>query len=207
VDVATRGVATFLLTSMSSSSSSFAAKVFDKYSELEVSFSLYVDADVDDPSFSAMLLCGLPMVRTLLLCAFIFIVPSSQRWVDLFDFFLVHITFEFPLLQYGPSTKTYTHDYSYTPNNYFIWIHATHYLKTTTPTKCLRTKNPNKQLLLNTSCYLHIIISLCNLNYLSKHLNTYEDNRGCRNQAVKTTCSRRRVVQLTMLQLLQQALL
>jgi hypothetical protein len=105
VDVATRGVTTFLLTSMSSSSSSSTAWVFDKYSELEVSFSLYVDADVDDPSSSAMLLCGLPMVRTLLFCAFTFTVSSSQRWVDLFDFFLVHITFEFPFLQYAPCTK------------------------------------------------------------------------------------------------------
>ncbi len=103
--------------------------------------------------------------------------------------------------------RTYTHNYSYIPNNYFIWTHATHYLNTTNPTKCVRAKNPNKQLLLNTSCYLHIIVSLCNLNYPCKHLHTYEYNRGCRNQVVKTTCSRRRVVQLTILQLLWQALL
>jgi hypothetical protein len=105
VDVTVRGVATFLLTSMFSSSSSYVAKVSDKYSEVEVSSSLLVDANVDDPSSSAMLLCGIAMVRTLLLCAFAFTVLSSQIWVDLFDFFLVHIMFEFPLLQYAPSTK------------------------------------------------------------------------------------------------------
>jgi hypothetical protein len=77
VDVVARGVATFILTSMSLSSSSFVVGVFDKYLELEVSFSLSMDVDVDDPSFSAMLLRGLPMVHTLFLCAFAFIVLSS----------------------------------------------------------------------------------------------------------------------------------
>jgi hypothetical protein len=105
VDVAAHGVATFWLTLMSSSSSSFVAWVYDKYLKLEVSFSLFVDADDDDPSSLAMLLRGLPMVRILLLYTFAFIVLFAQRWVDLFDFFLVHITFEFPLLQYAPNTK------------------------------------------------------------------------------------------------------
>jgi hypothetical protein len=36
VDVATRGVATFLMTSMFSSSSSYVVGVFDKYLELEL---------------------------------------------------------------------------------------------------------------------------------------------------------------------------
>jgi hypothetical protein len=104
-DVAARGVVTFLLTSMFLSSSSSIVGVSDKYSELEVSFSLYADIDADDPSYSATLLCGLPMACTLLFCVFIFIISSSQRWVDLFDFLLVHITFEFPFLQYAPNTK------------------------------------------------------------------------------------------------------
>jgi hypothetical protein len=112
----------------------------------------------------------------------------------------------FPSHNMPPVLKTYTHDYSYTPNNYFIWTHTTHYLKITNPIECVKTKNPNKQLLLGTLCYLHATGSLCNLNYLGKHLHTYEDNRGCRNQAVKT-CSKRRVVQLIVLQLLWQALL
>ncbi len=55
---------------------------------------------------------------------------------------------------------TYTCNYNYTPNNYFIWTHATHYLKTTIPVKCVRAKNPNKQLLLGTSCYSHYCITL-----------------------------------------------
>jgi hypothetical protein len=79
VDVATCGVATFPLTSMSSSSSSSVAGVSDKYSELEVSFSLSVDVNADDPYSSTMLLRGLPMVRTLLLCAFAFTILSSQK--------------------------------------------------------------------------------------------------------------------------------
>ncbi len=105
VDVAARGVTTFLLTSISSSSSSSAAGVSENYSELEVSFSLSVDANANDSSFLAILLHGLLMVCTLLLRVFAFIIPSSHKWVDLFDFFLVHITFEFPLLQYAPGTK------------------------------------------------------------------------------------------------------
>jgi hypothetical protein len=72
---------------------------------LKVSFSLFVDIDADDPSSSTMLLCDLPMVHTLLLFAFTFTILFSQRWVDLFDFFLVRITFEFPLLQYAPGIK------------------------------------------------------------------------------------------------------
>jgi hypothetical protein len=64
-----------------------------------------MDANVDDPSSLAMLLRGFPIVRTLFLCAFAFTILSSHRWVDLFDFLLVHIMLEFPLLQYAPNTK------------------------------------------------------------------------------------------------------
>jgi hypothetical protein len=97
MDVAARGVATFLLKSMSLSSSSFTIGVSDKYLELEVSFSLSMDADAYDPYFSVILLRALPMVHTFLLRAFDFTIPFSHKWVDLFEFFLVRIMFEFPL--------------------------------------------------------------------------------------------------------------
>ncbi len=147
------------------------------------------------------------MVRTLLFCASIFTIMSSQIWVDYSTSSWCASCLNFPFYNMPLILRTYTDNYSYTPNNYFIWTHATHYLKTTNPTECVKTKNPNKQLLLGISCYLHTNVSLYNLNYPSKHLHTYEKNRGHRNQAVKTTCSKRRVVQLTVLQLLRQALL
>jgi hypothetical protein len=39
----------------------------------------------------------------------------------------------FPSYNMPPVLRTYTHNYSYTPNYYFIWTHATHDLKTTNP--------------------------------------------------------------------------
>jgi hypothetical protein len=146
------------------------------------------------------------MVRTLLFCASIFTIMSSQIWVDYSTSSWCASCLNFPFYNMPLILRTYTDNYSYTPNNYFIWTHATHYLKTTNFTECVKAKNLNKQLLLGTLCYLHTIVSLCNLNYWGKHLHTYENNRGCWNQVVKT-CSRKRVVQFTMLQLLWQALL
>jgi hypothetical protein len=64
-----------------------------------------MDVNADDPFSSAMLLRGLQMVHTILLHAFAFTVLSSHRWMDLFDFFLVRIMFEFPFLQYALDTK------------------------------------------------------------------------------------------------------
>jgi hypothetical protein len=119
------------------------------------------------------------MVRTLFFRASIFTVMSSQIWVDYSTSSWCASCLNFPFYNMPLILRTYTDNYSYTPNNYFIWTHATHYLKTTNLTECVKAKNLNKQLLLGTLCYLHTIISLCNLNYLGKHLHTYENNRGC----------------------------
>jgi hypothetical protein len=48
----------------------------------------------------------------------------------------------FPSYNMPPILKTYTHNYSYIPNYYFIWTHATHDLKTTNPIECVRSKEP-----------------------------------------------------------------
>ncbi len=129
---------------MSSSSSSFVAGVSDKYLKLEVSFSLFVDTNDDDPSFSAMLLRGLPRCAHF---SFVLLLLQSCLHKDGWTYstsFWCTSRLNFPSYNMSPILRTYTHDYNYTPNNYLIWTHATHYLKTTNLTKCVRTNNPNK---------------------------------------------------------------